>query len=167
MFFRVHSSNAKVSCHGGRRDHFSQSRTHAKMQTSDYCFELSTENVADSPFHFDRQYAKQYLNSIKTKNYLTIVRILFCCCLNFFVNFFSTVLNTVLKIPEILSCIMFPLSPLHVNIFLILFALLFVRGVANDCLNFYMRKFAKVVSVLQQRQKLPGTGFGRSDFIAH
>ena len=48
-----------------------------------------------------------------------------------------------------------PIDPKHVNIFEIVLALLFVRGVffgvANDCLNKYMREFEKVVSVLHHR----------------
>ena len=43
-------------------------------------------------------------------------------------KFSITVLNTVLKIFEILSSILSPLLFLHLNIFQILFALLFVRG---------------------------------------
>ena len=67
------------------------------------------------------------------------------------------------------------ITPLLVNIFQVLFALLCswcFFGVVNDCLNDYMREFAKVaffsiIACVRTSQKLPGTGPGGFDFIAN
>ena len=89
---------------------------------------------------------------------------------------FEDCFDTVLKSSEIFSCVLIPVLLQHVNTCQILSALLFVRGaffvVASDCLNDYMREFAKVPlccinECVRTCQKLSSTGSGRSDFMAH
>ena len=95
-----------------------------------------------------------------------LFEILFYCCSKNF-KFSITVLNTVWtlswKKSEMLSSILSPLLPLHVDIFsktvcvTVCSWCFFV--VANDCPNYYMREIAQVVPVLHHRVRadLPAT----------
>ena len=89
---------------------------------------------------------------------------------------FQYCLNTVLQNSEILSSFLSPLPPLHVNMFQILFALLFVRGVfvllqmiAQTFICGSSRRLSLFyyIACVRTCQKLPCTGSGRSDLIAH